>query len=334
LAQDPKNPFEQLRAPFERLSFGAVAAAVGVLALVIGSWTSAYTVEPEEQAVVTRFGKLLDVRGPGLHFKVPFGVDVATLVPTARVLKQEFGFRSMAGGERTEYTQTPEHLAEALMLTGDLNVVEVQWVVQYQVSDPVAWLFQAGDPERTLRDVSEAVMRTIVGNRLLSATLSGPGRVEISVAARDQIEEILKGYGMGASIRTVELQDVVPPAAVRPSYNAVNESQQERERLINEAEKRRNQEIPRARGEALQLVNEAEGYRAERVNRARGDASRFKALAAEYRRAPDVTRRRLYLETMDTVLPKAAQVLVVEPGSSAPLPLLNLDGRATAGGAK
>ncbi len=334
MAQDPKNPFEQLSKPFQRLSLGAVAAAVGVLALVIGSWTSAYTVEPEEQAVVTRFGKLLDVRGPGLHFKVPFGVDVATLVPTARVLKQEFGFRSMAGGERTEYTQTPEHLAEALMLTGDLNVVEVQWVVQYQVSDPVAWLFQAGDPERTLRDVSEAVMRTIVGNRLLSATLSGPGRVAISVAARDQIEEILKGYGMGASIRTVELQDVVPPAAVRPSYNAVNESQQERERLINEAEKRRNQEIPRARGEALQLVNEAEGYRAERVNRARGDASRFKALAAEYRRAPDVTRRRLYLETMDTVLPKAAQVLVVEPGGSSPLPLLNLDGRPSAGGAK
>ena len=240
----------------------------------------------------------------------------------------------MAGGERTEYTQTPAHLAEALMLTGDLNVVEVQWVVQYQVADPVAWLHQVGDPERTLCDVSEAVMRSIVGNRLLSDVLSGPGRVAISGAARDQIGDILKDYGMGASIRTVELQDVVPPAPVRPSYNAVNESQQERERLINEAEKRRNQEIPRARGEALQLVNEAEGYRAERVNRASGDASRFKAVAVEYRQAPEVTRRRLYLETMDEVLPKAGQVLVVEPGGASPLPLMNLNGRTPAGGAK
>jgi modulator of FtsH protease HflK len=303
----------------------AVVAAVVALALLLAAVTSVYTVQPEERAVVTRFGRLVDVRGPGLQFKLPFGIEAATRVPTARILKQEFGFRSAStGSDRAEYEQSPAHLAEALMLTGDLNVVEVQWVVQYQVADPVAYLHQIGDPERTIRDVSESVMRRIVGNRLLSDVLSGQGRVGISGNARDEIGRILGEYGVGISIRTVELQDVVPPAAVRPSYNAVNEAQQERERLINEAEKRRNQEIPRARGEAQQLLNEAEGYRAERVNRARGDASRFTAVAVEYRQAPEITRRRLYLETLDEVLPKAAQVLVVEPGSASPIPLLNM----------
>lgn len=327
----------ELLARLRDIPWPAVAMAVAVVLILVGAATSAYTVQPEERAVVTRFGKLIDVRGPGLHFKLPLGIDSAVRVPTARVLKQEFGFRSSAIQERTDYVQSPEHLAEALMLTGDLNVVEVQWVVQYQVNDPVAYMHQIGDPDRTIRDVSESVMRRIVGNRLLSDVLSGQGRVVISGEARDEIGRILEDYGVGISIRTVELQDVVPPAAVRPSYNAVNEAQQERERLINEAEKRRNQEIPRARGEAQQLVNEAEGYRAERVNRALGDASRFTAVAVEYRQAPEITRRRLYLETLDAVLPKAGQVLVVEPGSTSPLPLMNLDGRrraATTGGAE
>lgn len=326
---DPGELLEKLRRDVSGTMVGLGALA---LLLVVLATSSAYTVQPEERAVVTRFGKLLDVRGPGLHFKLPLGIDRAVRVPTARILKEEFGFRSSSIKDRTEYVQTPEHLAEALMLTGDLNVVEVQWVVQYQVSDPVAYLHQIGNPDRTIRDVSESVMRRIVGNRLLSDVLSGQGRVVISGDARDEIGRILDEYGVGISIRTVELQDVVPPAAVRPSYNAVNEAQQERERLINEAEKRRNQEIPRARGEAKQLVNEAEGYRAERINRAIGDASRFTAVATEYRRAPDITRRRLYLETLDVVLPKAGQVLVVEPGSTAPLPLMTLDGRRPAAG--
>jgi len=327
------EPVEQiLRAIGGALSGTVVAIGLVVVVVLIGLFTSFYTVEPEERAVVTRFGALLDVRGPGLHFRIPFGVDQVAKVPTARILKEEFGFRTRSVGQRSDYQQSPEHLAEALMLTGDLNVVEVQWVVQYQVTDPVKFLHNIHSPERTIRDVSEAVMRRIVGNRLLSAVLSGQGRVEISGLARDEIARILEDYGMGLSVRTVELQDVVPPAPVRPSYNAVNEAQQERERLINEAEKRRNQEIPRARGEAQQLVNEAEGYKAERVNRALGDASRFKAVAAEYRQAPEVTRRRMYLETLDEVLPKAGQIYVVEPGGTSPLPLMNLDRRA--GGAK
>lgn len=327
------DPSEQLlKVLGGALSGPLVAIGLVVVFIVIAGFTSVYTVQPEERAVITRFGKLIDVRGPGLHFKIPFGVDNVERVPTARILKEEFGFRTRQVGARSDYAQSPEHLAEALMLTGDLNVVEVQWVVQYQVTDPVDFLFHIHTPERTIRDVSEAVVRRIVGNRLLSGVLSGKGRVDIAATARDEIARILTDYGMGVSIRTVELQDVVPPAAVRPSYNAVNEAQQERERLINEAEKRRNQEIPRARGEAQQLINEAEGYKAERINRALGDADRFKAIVAEYKQAPTVTRRRLYLETLDKALPRAGQILVVEPGSSAPLPLLNLDSRS--GGAK
>lgn len=327
------DPSEQLlKVLGGALSGPLVAIGLVVVFLVIAGFTSVYTVQPEERAVITRFGKLLDVRGPGLHFKIPFGVDSVERVPTARILKEEFGFRTRQVGQRSDYAQSPENLAEALMLTGDLNVVEVQWVVQYQVTDPVDFLFHIHTPERTIRDVSEAVMRRIVGNRLLSGVLSGKGRVDVAATARDEIARILTDYGMGVSIRTVELQDVVPPAPVRPSYNAVNEAQQERERLINEAEKRRNQEIPRARGEAQQLINEAEGYKAERINRALGDADRFKAIVAEYKQAPTVTRRRLYLETLDKALPRAGQILVVEPGSSAPLPLLNLDSRS--GGAK
>lgn len=307
-----------------------VAIGLVVVLLIATALTSFYTVESHQRAVVTRFGAYHEVQGPGLRFKLPLGIDQVERVPVTSILTEEFGFRTRVGGARSssnrqDYIQAPEHLAEALMLTGDLNVVEVQWVVQYQIAKPVAYLHHIHTPKRTIRDVSEAVVRRIVGNRLLSEILSGQGRTEISGMAKEEIARILDEYEMGVSIRTVELQDVVPPATVRPSYNAVNEAQQERERLINEAEKRRNQEIPRAKGEAEQLINEAEGYRAERVNRALGDASRFQAVAQEYRQSPDITRRRLYLETLDKVLPKAGQVYVIEPGSASPLPLMNLD---------
>ena len=325
-SKKPDSAEQLIRKVVGGLTGTTVAIGLVVVLVAAGGLTSVYTVEPEERAVVTRFGALHDVRGSGLHFKIPFGVDMIERAPNERrVLNEEFGFRTRSVGARSDYAQSPEHLAEALMLTGDLNVVEVQWVVQYQITDPVHFVHNIRERKRTIRDVSEAVMRRIVGNRLLSETLSGQGRTEISHLARQEIGEILNKYQVGVAIRTVELQDVVPPAAVRPSYNAVNEAQQERERLINEAEKRRNQEIPRAKGEAEQLLNEAEGYRAERVNRALGDASRFRAVALEYRQSPDVTRRRLYLETLDDVLPKAGQIFVMEPGSSSPLPLMNLD---------
>lgn len=305
---------------------GLAALAILGLTLLVGLATSFYVVEPEGRAVVTRFGRVADIKDPGLHFLAPFWIDRAHFVPTERILKEEFGFRTRTVGDRTAYDQSESHLSEALMLTGDLNVLEVQWVVQYRVKDPERFLHQVDNPIRTIRDVSESVMRRIVGNRLASDVLT-VGRVSVATGARDEIQRILDQYEMGVHINTVELQDVTPPEPVKPAFNEVNEARQERERLINEAEKRRNQELPRARGEAQQLLSEAEGYAAERVNRALGEAARFTAIAEQYRQSPDVTRRRLYLETLDQVLPKAGQVLVVEPGSASPLPLMDLDKR-------
>lgn len=297
----------------------------GLAALIVLSvaYTSYYTVQPEERAVVKRFGAVIDQTEPGLHFKLPFAIDQVQIVPTERVLKQEFGFRSAGQvSSRTEY-DTAGVEAESMMLTGDLNIIKVEWVVQYKVQDPVKWLYRIRDPERTLRDVSEAVMRQIVGNRLGSDVLT-IGRVEIANQSRDEIQAIMDGYHSGVSIITVELQDVLPTKRVQPAFNEVNIARQEQERMINEAEKRKNQVIPRARGKANQLVAEAEGYASTRVNLAHGEAARFSAILTEYKQAPEVTRRRLYLEMVNENLPKAGQVLVVQDGQQGPLPVMDV----------
>jgi membrane protease subunit HflK len=209
------------------------------------------------------------------------------------------------------------------MLTGDLKVIDVEWVVQFQVSDPDRFLHGARRPVQTLRDIAEAVMRRVVGNSLGSDVLTEK-RVQVATTAKDELQEILNHFDLGIQINTIELQDVTPPEMVKPAFNEVNQAEQERERLINEAEKRRNQVIPRAEGEARQIVAEAEAYRAERVNRARGEASRFSSILTEYERAPDITRQRLYLEMIDNVLPQSGPVYIMEEGGNAPLPLLNL----------
>jgi membrane protease subunit HflK len=218
---------------------------------------------------------------------------------------------------------------ESLTLTGDLNIIRVEWVVQYRISDPIKWLYQVREAEHTLRDVSEAVMRQIVGNRLGSEVLT-VGRVEIALQARREIQQIMDGYESGVSVLTVELQDVLPTSRVQPAFNEVNIARQERERMINEAEKRKNQVIPKVRGQANQLVAEAQGYSAERVNRAHGEVARFGAILNEYRQAPEVTRRRMYLEMIGDVLPRAGQVLVVQNGQQDPLPLLDVAAGAAA----
>jgi membrane protease subunit HflK len=296
--------------------------ALGVLIVVWGAYTSFYTVQPEERAVVKRLGAVIDQTDPGLHFKLPFGIDRAQRVPTERVLKQEFGFRTVAIGTRMEY-ETQDFEEESMTLTGDLNIIKVEWVVQYRIADPIKWLYRIRDPERSLRDVSEAIMRQIVGNRLGSDVLT-IGRVEISNQAREEIQATMDSFDSGVSINTVELQDVLPTKRVQPAFNDVNIARQEQERMINEAEKRKNQVIPRARGEANQLVAEAEGYAAARVNYAHGEASRFNDILAEYKNAPEVTRRRLYLEMINETVPKAGQVLVVQDGQHGPLPLMDL----------
>jgi len=299
---------------------GVIVAGFVALWFVLSSY---YTVQPEERAVVKRLGEVIKIADPGLHFKIPFGVDTVQFIATERVLKQEFGFRtSDARRERTEYSSR-EFPEESLMLSGDLNIVDVEWVVQYRIADPMKFLYGMREPTRALRDISESVMRRAVGNRLGSEVLT-TGRVEISNLARDEIQVAMERYGTGIQVVTVELQDVVPPKAVQPAFNEVNEARQERERMINEATKQANQVIPRAQGEASRTIAEAQGYATERVNGALGETARFRSILVEYRGAPDVTRTRMYLETIDQVLPKIGSVIVVQDGKTTPLPLLRL----------
>ncbi len=294
-----------------------------LLLLVVAAFTTAYSVQPEEIGVIKRFGAYAGTAGPGLHFKLPFGIDRVERVPAEQqVLKEEFGFRTVRAGQNTQYSKD-QFTDESLMLTGDLNIIEVTWVVQYRIRDPQKFLFVIREQRETLRDATESVMRRIVGNRLGSNVLTVE-RVEIAVKAREELQVIMDFYESGIEVSTVELQDVVPPQQVQPAFNEVNVSRQERERMINEAEKRRNQQVPRAGGVALQTVAEAEGYATERVNRAHGEVVRFNAILAEYKSAPEVTRRRLYLEALESVLPTVESIIVMPEDGTRPLPLLDL----------
>ncbi len=306
-----------------RLPPSAIASIIAVTIALWGLGSSYYTVQPEERAVVKRFGAVIKIADPGLHFKIPFGIDQLEFVATERVLKQEFGFRTEGDGAIARSIPQRNFPDESLMLSGDLNIIDVEWVVQYRISDPMKFLYSMREPTRTLRDISESVMRRAVGNRLGSEVLT-TARVEIANLVHEEIQEAMDRYEAGIHVITVQLQDVVPPARVQPAFNEVNEARQERERMINEATKRANQEIPRAKGIANRTIAESEGYATERVNAAHGETARFKSILAEYRVAPEVTRTRLYLETLNAVLPKVGSVLVVQDKQMPPLPLLNL----------
>ncbi len=331
-APNPSNSLEQWLAELSRLRLNWKGSLVSLLLIPLailviwGVMSCSYTVQPEGQAVVKRFGRVVAVKQPGLHFKLPFGIETQTFVPTARILKHEFGFRSEGESfeSRTDYAKSSSHQEESLMLTGDLKVVDVEWVVQYRVDDPDKYLHNLRDTDKAIRDSAEAVMRRIVGNSLGSDVLTVK-RVQISTLAKQELQTILDAFDMGVTVGTVELQDVTPPDPVKPAFNEVNQAEQEKERMINEAEKRRNQMVPRTRGEAKQLLESAEGYRAQRVNRATGEASRFQAIVQEYRQSPEVTRQRMQLEMFDEVFPNLGRIVVVEGGSMGPLPLLNLD---------
>jgi membrane protease subunit HflK len=299
-----------------------IVAGLIVLIVAAGALTMVYTVQPEERAVVKRFGAVVKTTDPGLHFKLPFGIDQVQRVATERVLKEEFGFRTAAAGEPTRYADRsfPD---ESLMLSGDLNIIDVEWVVQYRIGDPIKFLYNMREPTRTLRDISESVMRRVVGNHLGSEILT-TARVKIANTTRDEIQAAMNLYETGIHIITVELQNVVPPRAVQPAFNAVNEARQEQERMINEATRQANEAIPRAKGEANRTIAEAQGYAAERTNQALGETARFRAILTEYQAAPEVTRKRMYLETLSEVLPQIGSVLVIQEGQSTPLPLLHL----------
>jgi membrane protease subunit HflK len=321
----PSGPKGPNRPPSGASQFQPRLLLLFVAALFV-AWaalSSIYTVQPEERAVIKRLGRVAGIADPGLHFKLPFGIDEAQIVATERVLKEEFGYRTEDPARQRTRFAPGSYPDESLMLTGDLNIIQVEWVVQYRISDPVKFLYGMRAPTKTLRDLSESVMRRVVGNRIGSDVLT-VGRVEIASTAGKEIQEAMDRYDNGIHVITVQLQDVVPPLRVQPAFNEVNEARQELERMINDATRQSNEAIPRAEGTAKRTVSEAEGYATERVNRALGEANRFNAVLAEYKAVPDVTRSRLYLETFNAVLPKVGSVVVVQPGQSQPLPLLNL----------
>jgi membrane protease subunit HflK len=321
----------QLQQQWRGFRAGPIVGLVAAVVVLIVLWSSWFTVQPEETGVVQRFGQVVRTAGPGLHFKWPYGIETVRLVPTARVLKEEFGFRSLASapGQRTQYTGTQAmgnqaYKTESLMLTGDLNVIDVQWILQYRIEDPIRYLFYVRDTSKTIRDITEAVMRRVVGNRLGSDVLT-VGRVAVSTTVKEEIQLIMNAYDTGVRLVTVELQDVTPPDPVKPAFNEVNEARQDKERTINQAEEQVNRELPKAGGEAARSVREAEGYAIERVNRARGEATRFQAILAEYQQAPEVTRRRLHLEALGRFMTDMKGLYIVDSDQKAMVPWLSLD---------
>ena len=306
----------------------AAAVLVGLVVLV-AALGAVYQIEPEEVGVIQRFGKYVRSTEPGLHIKLPF-VEEMTRVPVQRQLKQEFGFRTVQAGVRSEFaTQERRFADEAVMLTGDLNVAVVEWIVQYRVADPYQYLFKVRNLEDTFRAMNEAVMRETVGDRTVTEVVT-VGRQEIETAVEARLQALTEQYQMGITIDQVVLQDVNPPDPVRPSWDDVSQAQQQAQRQINEAEAEYNAVIPRARGEAEQTVLQAEGYALDRVNRAEGEAARFAAVEAAYRQAPEVTRQRMYLETMQQILPQVGRKVFVAEGTTGVLPLLSLDSGARA----
>jgi membrane protease subunit HflK len=309
-----------------KLPTGTMRLGVIVLAALFLLFTSYYQVEPEEVGVIQRFGAYVRTTDPGPHLKLPFGIETVQKVPVQRQLKMEFGFRTVRSGVRSEFAAPAEALAESLMLTGDLNVAVVEWIVQFRIRDPKAFLFNVRDVPETFRYMSEAAVRKVVGDHSVDEVIT-IGRAEIALEAKEELQRLCDLYGIGIEVQQLVLQDVNPPDPVRPAFNEVNQAIQEKERAINEAWAEYNQAVPRAQGEAEQMVRAAEGYALERENRALGDARRFEALVTEYRKAPEVTRKRMYLETMTELLPQLGQKVILDENARGVLPLLQLDGK-------
>ena len=308
---------KQIKLPKKKIITGII-----ILAVVIFIATGLYTVNPEEVGVIQRFGKYLSTTQPGLHFKIPFGVDKLTKVKVKLVFKEEFGFRTLQAGVRTKYSsQSYNH--EAIMLTGDLNIADVEWIVQYRIKDPVKYMFKVRNVEETMRDVSESVIREVVGDRSVDEVIV-LNRKEIADRSQQMLQEQLDIYNAGLEIVTINLQNVNPPEAVQPAFNNVNSAKQEKERIINEAWQKYNQVIPEAEGKAKRTIEEAEGFAVDRVNRANGDANRFIQMYNTYRYSKIVTKKRLYLEMMEKVLPKVEKKYIIDDKANNVLPLLNL----------
>ena len=301
-----------------------VITALIIILVLIFLATGLYTINPEEVGVIQRFGKYTSTTTPGLHFKIPFGVDNLTKVKVTNVYKEEFGFRTIQPGINSRFSSR-DFSSESLMLTGDLNIADLEWIVQYRVKDPVKYLFNVRDIEKTIRDGSEATIRQIVGDRSVDEVIV-LSRKEINDLAQIKLQKLLDGYETGVEIVTINLQNVNPPDKVKPAFDNVNSSKQEKERIVNEAWEQYNRVIPEARGKAKQTIQEAEGYAVNRVNRAQGEADRFNQIYQEYKQSKSVTRKRLYLETMQEIIPTIDKLYIIDDKLEGLLPLLNLAG--------
>ncbi|MCA9731539.1 FtsH protease activity modulator HflK [candidate division KSB1 bacterium] len=300
---------------------GVIRLVITAFIVLLVIFSAVFTIEPEEVGVILRFGKYERTESSGLHFKLPL-MESVTKVPVERQEKEEFGFRTISAGKRTQFS-TRSYEEESLMLTGDLNAADVEWIVQYRIDNPYNYLFKVRNARQTFRDINEALMREIIGDRTVNEVLT-IGRQEIADAMTVKLQDICEQYELGIRVDQVVLQDVTPPDRVKPAFNEVNEAQQEKEKLINQARAAYNQVIPKARGEAERTIQEAYGYATERINNARGDSAQFSAIFKEYVKAKEVTKQRIFLETMNDVLPKVGRKLITDDDASGILPLFNL----------
>jgi len=298
-----------------------VLIVVGILALIFLG-TSVFIVDQTEQAVITRFGRFIGIRDPGLHVKLPFGIDRNYTVNVRTVQTEEFGFRTTRGGNFPAYS---DQANESVMLTGDLNIVDVEWIIQYRVVDPKAWTFNVNERRDTIRAVSRSAINTLVGDRAIM-DIMGVERSAIEIEALATMNNRFNEYGLGINVIAVKLQNVTPPSGVQEAFEDVNKAMQDLERLINEGQQVYNEEIPKARGEAEKTIQVAQGYATERVNRANGDVARFNSVYEEYRRAPEVTRQRLYYEMIEEVFKDEKSMTVIDRNLKNFLPMMNMGG--------
>ena len=313
-----------------KLSPRMIVIIIVVVALISLVSTSFFIVDQKEQGVVLLLGKMNRIVEPGLQFKLPLGIEKSFNVPTQLVFKREFGFRTLQPGIETIYS--PEDYSdESIMLTGDKNIVDVSWIIQYRIEDPVAYLFNVLDQEKTIRDISQSVINQLVGDRSILGVM-GTERPNIETLGKDQMNERFKSYNLGIRITTIALQDILPPAgAVRDAFEDVNKAEQDKERFINEGNEAYNKALPEAEGKAKQVVQEAKGYAAARVNKASGDVSRFVAVLREYENAPDVTRTRLYIEMFEEVFGKAEGTDLIDRSLKNFIPLKQLTDQTSGG---
>ena len=303
-----------------------ITAAIAI-AIVMFVWTSFYTVPAESQGVVLRFGRLLKTVEPGLHFKIPLGIDTAVILPTRRQLKLEFGFGTQ-GTTNPDQVSANDFDEQKSMVTGDLNSALVEWVIQYRIADATEYLFQVRQPGQTLRDLSEASMREVIGDRTVDEVIT-IGRQDIEINALKRMQEMVKLYNLGIRVDQVQLKNVNPPRQVESSFNEVNKAQQDRENMINIANGDYNKVVPKAKGEAEQTIRGAEGYRFKRVNEAEGDAAAFTSVLEQYVKAPEITRTRIYYETMGEAIPQMGQKIIVDESLKQLLPIFPLSQKPT-----